>query len=332
MFRKIIAPLLLILGLISALPAFSQEQQTRIKMNIDVSRLFLASDFDTLEKMAEDYRSTDARSPSGLQMLNLFYASFHQAVRTELRRNGNTIEPLALRSDAWFAAYPESPTSAITTAIILSQHALQFAELHPEQFTESTINGSYLEWLYKADTFLLETKDFVAIDPYWYTQRADVLNRISAPDDVYHPNLREGLDRHPTFYQLYFAAFNRMRSTLESHAPHLEFFANFAVSNSRLRDSDGLYARMYWYAAQAHYGDRLFEDTSISWDKMRDGIYDVLEDYPDQWNIQHFARFACLAGDAETTRQLMSQMTVIPIPGAWPGNSLLNCRLWAQVN
>ena len=39
---------------------------------------------------------------------------------------------------------------------------------------------------------------------------------------------------------------------------------------------------------------------------MRRGINSVLLEFPDQWNIQNFAVFACVANDVELTSDLLN--------------------------
>ena len=67
-----------------------------------------------------------------------------------------------------------------------------------------------------------------------------------------------------------------------------------------------MYARIYWSASQTQYGRDLFTDSDVIWEKMKKGIDDVLKRYPDQWNINNFALFACLANDKEKARELFN--------------------------
>lgn len=64
---------------------------------------------------------------------------------------------------------------------------------------------------------------------------------------------------------------------------------------------------------------------------MKRGIADVLKRYPDQWNINNFAHFACLAGDRDETAKLTARVTD-SIPEAWANDATLlaRCREWAN--
>jgi hypothetical protein len=53
---------------------------------------------------------------------------------------------------------------------------------------------------------------------------------------------------------------------------------------------------------------------------MKTGFEDVVARYPDQWNYQNYAHFACQAGDSKTLDQLLSRHVRRPIIAeAWSG-------------
>ena len=91
-------------------------------------------------------------------------------------------------------------------------------------------------------------------------------------------------------------------------AADIERFARWAVQRTRSTEGWGMYARIYWFAAQSQFGDRLFIDSWIEWPDMKKGIDDILSRYADDWNLANFAKFSCLAGDVEKTKELLGQM------------------------
>jgi hypothetical protein len=79
-----------------------------------------------------------------------------------------------------------------------------------------------------------------------------------------------------------------------------------------------LYARIYWYASQDQFKDAIFLVSVAHWKDMREGFKSIIADYPDQWNINNYAKFACLVGDEATTREAVGLMKGDPIESAWP--------------
>ena len=92
-----------------------------------------------------------------------------------------------------------------------------------------------------------------------------------------------------------------------------------------------MYARIYWYASQTQYGTRLFTDSLVDWPKMKRGIDDTLSKYPDNWNINNFAKFSCMSGDKVKTAELIKRLDTPPIQYVWGSmNYFLSCKTWAN--
>ena len=54
------------------------------------------------------------------------------------------------------------------------------------------------------------------------------------------------------------------------------------------------------------------------------------KDYQDEWNLQHFAVFACLAEDRPMTARLFAQIKQQPIAKVWPDpNYFKHCKDWS---
>jgi hypothetical protein len=140
----------------------------------------------------------------------------------------------------------------------------------------------------------------------------------------------EGLKREPLYYQLYFTAINYFTPKWHGSAKEIEEFANSAVGRTKEQEGLGMYTRIYWAASQDQYGQRLFIDSNVVWEKMKKGMDDVLKRYPDQWNINNFALFACLAKDREKARELFNLIKEPPIVKVWKSEpNYLRCKSWA---
>lgn len=177
---------------------------------------------------------------------------------------------------------------------------------------------------------MLSKKEFAAHDPHWYVVAANILKALG--EDVYSYNkfIDDGLEKHPYYYQLYFSAIDYLAPKWHGDKHQIETFANRAVVRTKPTEGMGLYARIYWYASQTQYSERIFLDSDVVWRKMKEGIYDVIDEYPDSWNIQNFALFSCLAGDQETTRMLFDNISDPILIQAWKNPEYYNfCRSFA---
>jgi hypothetical protein len=63
---------------------------------------------------------------------------------------------------------------------------------------------------------------------------------------------------------------------------------------------------------------------------MQRGFDAILRDYPTTWNLNAYARFACMAQDRATTRQAIQQIGDDIILSAWDDKDEPDwCRTWS---
>ena len=55
---------------------------------------------------------------------------------------------------------------------------------------------------------------------------------------------------------------------------------------------------------------------------MKAGFAHLVQRFPDDWNLNQFARCACIAGDAQQVHALFERMGK-PLLGAWPAYTTL---------
>ncbi len=302
--------------LIFGLPARSEEWVTREQIQRQVIDLYLASDFSGLEELAENFRRTDERTSSGLRKLNLFYFSLSIAI-SEFTENNDGWDFALNRADEWVSTYPNSATAAIAKATTLEKHAEQVLGLAYSESANTKAWVTFFRRLSKTDDYLMQIQEVASSDPFWYYKRAHIMKRLGVGPEEFLPFAQSALERHPDDYQLYFAIADYFSPNSYGDAEVIESFARAAVELTKSSEGKAMYARIYWYLSQTEFGFSLFKESNVVWPDMRDGFVDILARYSDQWNIQNFAVFACLANDVEMTRKLIAQMEGRPIMMAW---------------
>jgi hypothetical protein len=142
--------------------------------------------------------------------------------------------------------------------------------------------------------------------------------------------LTEALQREPYYYQTYFVAIEYLLPKWHGSIGQIERFADNAVERTRQNEALSMYARIYWFASQTQFGKQLFKDSLAAWPKMKAGFDDIIARYPDPWNINNYAWFACLAGDRATTEALVRRVGAAPLHAVWKPIDLFDrCRRWA---
>lgn len=296
----------------------------------EVAALFHTGNFRLLDRISNQYLKNEERTSSGLWKLTLFYAALESIPNLNVTDNEywENLENKALK---WVSSNPNSPTGHLAYATILKSHAWMYrgvgfaSEVRPEDWKP------FRDYIAKTRKYLEAHKKVASKDPYWYQLMIHVSTAESWSLGDFNALVDESTSRHPYFYQAYFAAINYLTPRWHGSKEEIENFARKAVDVTREKEGESMYARIYWYASQVNYGNSLFTDSKVVWEKMSKSIDDVLKRYPDQWNINNFAHFACLAHDAQKTKQLIERIEGKPIIEAWDSLSIFNaCREWSS--
>lgn len=284
-------------------------------------------EFRTLENWATKFRTQESRTPSGVWELTQFYVGITEAFghRKQTEAFWNRAYET---SRLWRDAYPDSSTAHLAHAQLLVSHGWSFrgtgwARTVPEEAWEP-----FHEHLEEARRYLDETRGYSSADPYWYGLMMVIATAQQWPTAEFETLMIEGLANFPRYYESYFAAM-RYYSPRWGGSPHqVETFADMAARRIGSKEGEALYARIYWAASQSHFDNRLFTDSHVDWPRMSKGIDDVLAKYPDEWNVNNFAKFACLAGDKKKTKTLIETKSRVDLQ-AWGTREFFDaCHDW----
>lgn len=322
--------LLLLALLFTVAPVRAGEIEQRSEIKKQVWTLLYKQDFAALEGMAQAYRDTSPRTGSGIWKLSQFYLGVAWKFDTA-KRDPEFWAKAEETAAAWTRQYPDSPTAHLARAQVLLNRGWSY---HGPGFAASVKEADwapYLDYTEKARRYLLEHRDIASRDPYWYELLVLVATRQKWPAKDFWAIVEEGTSRYPDFHHLYFTAANYLLPKWNGDAQSLEKLAQLAISKSRRIEGEGLYARIYWVVSLDQYGRDLFTHSQVDWPTMSRGIDDVLARYPDEWNVQSFAYFACLAGDKAKTAELLAKMHSPPEWRAWRNvDNHAGCSRWAS--
>lgn len=307
----------------------ADELAERAAIDSTVRELIARQDFAELERIANSFLNSKARTSSGLWKIGVFDEAITDAFRCKCSDDAFWDGAEKSMND-WIRKYPMSINAHLAYAHVLLERAWNIRGLGYVDSVAPESWKPFYEQVEKARAFLIEHEEIGNSDPRWNNMIVAIANLQGISENEYEAVASAALDRHPDYYPIYF-------ETMLHHLPKwggstvaIEKFAREAVVRSRAKEGHGMYARIYWYAAQSQYGNNLFLSSSVDWPEMKKGIDDVLKAYPDQWNINNFAKFACVARDREKTRELLDQMSGAPIPQAWGSQAAFeNCRDWA---
>jgi hypothetical protein len=319
--------LLLSMGLTLGISQASAATEMEDRQNIsEMGRtLFVQENFEKLETVFQTFRSERTRTASGLWKLTVLYAGLEDCLSGLEGRSkyGLGYTDVYAKISKWVAKYPSSPTPQIFRGIVMVHQAwarLEEGETPPRNPAQLK---AFYQQIESARQHLLKAKPIASIDPRWYEQMLKIARTTRLGQGDFDALLQEALEREPLFYQNYFRALEYLLTTQSGNQIVIDNFVAKAVERTMNLEGKGMYARIYWYAAQTEFGNALFTESPVQWKMMREGFDAVIKRYPDEWNLSNYAKFACLAGDQTTSRSILEQLGPRVVREAWYPRSLL---------
>ena len=290
---------------------------------------FRAGDFAKIDELATQYRSTRSRTPSGLWHLTALYAGVSQGMSTDKYTDAHWSD-IESKTNRWIASAPSSASAPIVHSMALTQHAW----FHRGSGFANTVTPSGWEQFARYSELSRQTleknKKISSTDPRWYQQMLEIAQMQQWDQQSTKALYVEALSKEPLFYQTYFAAVDKLLPMWSGSLEEIEKFADDAVARTQKSEAKGMHARIFWYVEQ-RIGKALFERKSI-WPKMKTGFEDLLKQYPDAWNKNNYARYACQNGDFEVTKKLLMEIGSDPMLDGWRDSRIFfdQCKAWVS--
>lgn len=258
-----------------------------------------------------DYVAQRRRTPSGLWMSESFYLGVESALiesvpEQERARRWDWLEEQTLR---WAREAPDSPLPRLMHGEILLDRAWEIRGSRYVAKTPPRVWKPFYAALDRTLKYLDDERAVASGAPEYYRLTLNTLRGSQSggsPLEV----LDQGERAFPGYYPMYFEIYTTLLPKWSGSVAQIEAFAADAVRRTRASEGESMYARIYWFAAQGAYSKTLFWRTHASWERMRQGFEDIVQRYPDQWNLHNYARFACDAQDRDTLATLLPRLKV----------------------
>lgn len=296
--------------------AYSGELETRKAISQDAKNFLLKKEYLMLNKMGATYLKEKSRTPSGLWKLTIFYSGLNTLMCNSVgySKDATLFKKWALE---WVAADQSASFPHLYYAnILMCEAGVIRGEGWASEVKEENWKPFY-DKMEEARLYLVQNEKFKHVDPQWYESMLTIAIKQSWDHVKFYQLLSEALEKYPEFYELYFRAINFLQPRWHGSTDEIEKFATAMTKKTEVYEGNGMYARIYWYASQTEFGFDLFSKSDVRWNQMKLGIDDVLKKYPDQWNINNFALFACLAKDSAKTKKLLNMIKGEPMKEVW---------------
>jgi hypothetical protein len=237
---------------------------------------------------------------------------------------------LEARTARWARQHPDSPAAHIVHSLVLIDQAWAYRGNAYSVDVDPRAWAPFRQFITKARVNLETHKAVAAVDPHWYVTMLTIARAEGWNRSRFDNLLAEALELEPLFYQTYFTALEYLLPKWKGSLLEIESFAQDAVNRTSKWEGQGLYARIYWVASQTQFKDELFANSFANWPRMRAGFNDVIDKYPDAWNLNNYAKFACIAGDKVKAGELLKRIESHVIHDAWSSPLVrARCKTWA---
>ena len=270
------------------------ERETLIRQTAD---LFSKGDYATLDAQARNFRSTRARFADGSWKLRAFYEGLEPARSFIVKEDW----------DAWFGKMTEwsrSVPDSVTAAVVEAQGWAQYAEKTDDRAERQRRRARMKQVMFDA-------LNFPERCPQWYALTLDVIAIAEGwPEEEIKRVLAEAAPYGRDYYNLYFeAACYKPTGPCGLFGPTASWPQKAEKFSREFDPAEGLtsYARFAWRKSQ--YFSNLFEESPVTWDKLKQGFQDMDTHYPNsRTNLNAYLQFALLARDKETARVLYQRI------------------------
>lgn len=281
-----------------------------------IQSLLMADRFAELEEI--DARSRKAAVISDGQPLRgvLMAAVAAQHLDCVRGQNEMRLEQLRMfrtKAKAWRGAFPASETPRLVEAMYPVREAWIVRGGAYAHKVPAEAWAGYRAHVESARNGLDALPKTVKKDPAWHVFRLEVARLQSEPREHYRRRLEESLGLHPAYLPLYFEAAQAYSPEWGGTPEDLAKFIERSATRNESSLGEVLYARLKWYG----WSRGMFVDGTASWPRMKSGFERMTSTYPDAWNVNNFAKFACMAEDSATLRELIQRLQGAVVLQAW---------------
>ncbi|MFN9473474.1 hypothetical protein [Acidovorax sp.] len=234
------------------------------------------------------------------------------------------------KAKEWLVRYPKSTLAAIALARIYSKQAWIYRGTGYANTVAKEDWKMFHGLMHRAVEVLNEQQVEGRKDPHWWASLLAATFYGSVDPAGYQQLTNNAINAFPDNTEIYITiAYTLLPQWGGSHSS-IAALASEAVNKTKATDGEAFYARIYWGLVDS-LGRPGFLKPGVDWPRIRSGFDDMLQRYPGDWNLNAYARLACLeAHDKKTTARLMRRIGENPLGTFWQDRiTFKRCQQWA---
>lgn len=283
-----------------------------------------------LEELARDYLTNKKTISDGQPALAALYAGVSGCVSSGCMNHLSEMgwKKRLERIEEWVELYPESITAKVARASYYMEYAWSVRGSGYARTVTDERWRIFYDNIQISSDMLMEIEEDGKRDPGWYDAMLLVGLSQSWTRERMDAVYEEGITSFPFYLPLYFGKSAYHSPRWYGSASELRTYVEEAVDVTREEMGETLYARLNWSLRT----NDMFNNGQAEWSRMKAGFERMTKDYPDPWNINNYAKFACLAQDWVAVTVLAERIGETPLLGAWSGSKVNYDRCVSYAN
>lgn len=288
----------------------------------------VAKDFPSLEKDAIEARRTDASISDGQPLLAAIYGGTAGCLSQgcpNVFSDEQWQQRLKLLEE-WQKQFPTS----VTAQIALASFDLQYAYVVRGQGIASTVSKDawpqFRSRLKQSERSLNSLGKRARADAGWYSSMLDVGLAQHWPEGKFNRIFQSSRQKFPIYLQLYETHCAYYSPRWYGSVEQVRTCIADAASATEKQLGDTMYARLNWALAT----NGMFNPGGqADWPRMKAGFERLSADFPDPWNLNTFAVFACWAMDVPALYEVFEKIGPNDLEfvwNFWPNSQHDSCR------
>jgi hypothetical protein len=330
--RKIVRPAAVAALAIWCVVARGDELAERALVTRAVHEAWSERAWGRLDDMSRSF-ANGATTGSGLPKIVLFEGALSEEFDKAAQLGGEpALTSLEEQTLLWEQQHRASAFGVLLHAEALSTHAFFFrgdgwaSTVPPEAW------APFKRYEAAAASFLLEHKKAGAHDAGWYAAVIEAAKCLDWDRGRVFSIAAEGAKRYRGDQRIHRAVIDYLSPKWHGDAAQLDDYINRVSNEQGGEPGLELYARLYINVATAYYEENLFEESQVDWPRMRDGLAQIVKEYPTPFNRNMFAHYACAAKDKRTLQALLRAIGDEVVVSRWGRGgmrSFLACKNWS---
>lgn len=252
---------------LGAITAFEQNERDGILSKSE--SLLLASNYDELDKIADEYRSKKVAFTDGEWKLSVLYDGMSYYLRQAPEDNWvNRLDNLK----GWVSAKPNSITARVALAECLVGYAFHGRSYAYANEVKEDQWKHFEERLEEAALVLEQAKNLQQVCPGWWAAYQRIALGGSLDKTQYDDFLESAIAYEPTYNVFYFRTAWHLLPRWFGEEGDWEQFATSIADRVGGPDGDILYTRIVWFMDRRAPGKVVYKNPKIMWQRVNNGI------------------------------------------------------------